>query len=35
VASLPLPKSGRRDPLWLVVLEFVVVATLFAGKSRA
>lgn len=32
--SLSLPRSGRRDPTWLLIAEFAIVVALFVGDYK-
>jgi membrane protease YdiL (CAAX protease family) len=34
VEQLPLPRQGRRDSAWLVVVEFAIIAALFVADFR-
>jgi CAAX protease family protein len=34
VDDLPLPRQGRRDSVWLVILEFVIVVALFVADFK-
>ena len=32
--ELPLPRTGRRDSVWLVLVEFLIIAALFVADYR-